>query len=197
MPATALKRTFNQSSKPSELRRKMLASIQIQWKQMRPDLHGDDAALREERLAYVTDLLNLKKPLTSLSLLSDKQLGVVLDGFRRRQESPRPVETKPSVAPTADIHHLAGSEQVFTIGKIFNYLNWSVETRAEFIAERFKRPNPAMLTPRQANSLTMILLTVAANKDLREAGATRISRRDTNAYIPTLKSKLEIGERKN
>ncbi|MCP9496252.1 MAG: hypothetical protein MSG64_17550 [Pyrinomonadaceae bacterium MAG19_C2-C3] len=194
--ATALKRKLNQPSKPSELRRKMLASIQIQWKQMRPDLHGDDAALRDERLAYVTDLLKLKKPLTSLSVLSDKQLGVVLDGFRRKLECPRAVEHKPPVVPSAEIIHLAGSEQVFTLGKLFNYLGWSVETRAEFVAERFKRPNPAMLSPRQANSLTMILLTIAAARDLKEQGVSQ-SRKDTNAYIPTLKSKLAIGERKN
>lgn len=175
-------------------RSKMIAAIHLEWRNRRPDLRHSSEESRDERLAFITDLLRLKRPLTSMRSLSDRQLGLVLDALHNGRVQQRlPVEKPAPASEGAEIIHLASTEQVFTINKILDYLGWRPEARANFIQQRFKRASPAMLSPKNAHSLMMILLNIAAARDVRERmGVMRVSRRMIGEEIPHLKARLGI-----
>ena len=181
---------------PRTSRSKMIAAIHLQWRNMRPDLRHSPEELRDERLAFITDLLKLKRPLSSMRSLSDRQLGIVLDALNSGRVQTRLPNSQPAPEPasgSAEIIHLASAEQVFAINKILDYLRWRTEAREKFIQQRFNRTSPAMLSPKDANSLVMILLTVAAARDVRHrTGAARVSRKMIHAEIPQLKIRVGI-----
>ncbi len=211
--STAKKRTWYSP----EARNGAFAAINIKWLQMRPDLRFEDRnTVRDERLAWVAAFLGLPK-LASLTDLTSDQIGIVLDemnrlsGGRPTNYAAKPVQrdVKPSAkvvniadyrqpnqpeAADAQITHLSGEAQIFTINKLVAAIGWSDEHFREFLFSKFRRRSPRMLTFKQCNSLTMILLNIAADKDLRAQGKTKISRAMTAKYIPILKRKLDINQ---
>jgi hypothetical protein len=181
----------------------MIAAIHLEWKKLRPDLRHDAGALRDERLSFITDALNLKRPLTSVRHLSDRQLGLALDAMRRLKSQPRLPDhsfceavaaPEREVESGAKIIHLASAEQVHTIHKLLDHLGWSLVAREKFIKDRFRRTGPAMLSPQQAHSLIRILLNIAAARAIRERGfsGARLSRAKIGAEIPAIKALLGI-----
>lgn len=184
-------------SKPASSRSRMIAAIHIEWAKIRRDLgKASHAELRDERLAYITRVLKLKRQVNSMRDLTDRQLGLVLDALRNFQpQLPGDVAHAAAQPATegAEIIHLASAEQVFTINKLLDHLGWSVDARERFIQQRFRRTSPAMLSPKQANSLTMILLNIAAQRAIRTRGIARVSRAMIQAEIPRLKERLGIG----
>lgn len=188
-----------------DARKRAIAAIQIMWQQMRPDLHGDRDALREERLVWISSFLDLKKPVDSITNLSDGQIGLVLEEMKRltgntksktvgdaRFRQPRPASLS---SAGADIIHLATEEQQFTAQKLFDFLAWSVEKKEQFLRERFNCPNVRMLRFEKANALMMILLNIAAHVDLK-AKNRKTGRAETAKHIGVIKRKLNIKENK-
>ena len=177
-------------------RNRMLAAINITWRNLRPDLHHSEEELRDERLAFITDALRLKRPLNSTRDLTERQLGTALDAMRRLES--QPMLPHGAAAPAAqnggaEIVHLATAEQVHVINKLLDHLGWSERAREEFIKRRFRRSGPSMLSPQQANSLVMILLNIAAARAVKDrGGAARVSRRMIAMEIPALKERLGI-----
>jgi hypothetical protein len=180
----------------------MISAIHIKWKKLRPDLRHDNDALRDERLAFITDTLKLKRTLNSMRELTNRQLGLVLDAMTRLESQPqlpdesfRRASANPkSEAEEGQVIHLASSEQVHVIHKLLDYLGWGTEAREKFIKQRFNRSTPAMLSPKDAHSLIMILLYIAAARSIKERGnaGKRVSRAQINAEIPALKERLGI-----
>lgn len=198
--STARKYTFNDALNAHEWRKKAYAAINIIWLQMRPDLKFEDkGTIREERLAWIASLLNLKK-LGSTTLLSDGQIGLVLDEMREMTGTkPAPVAAAPSSGNVVSIaqfkrQHYASGEQKYTLDKIIKHIGWTNEQTENFLKKRKFAPEFEKLSFKTANALTMILLNIAADKDLRRilGKGEKISRKMTADYIPTLKKKLEI-----
>ena len=214
--SAARKRSVNQRPMSPQSRNAAIAAIQICWKQMRPDLHGDKDALREERLIWIASFLQLRRPLASIKDLTDRQMGIVLEEMRRMTgTTPKPKivsdiarppldgnvvniadyrQPSPSEATEADVTHLSGEAQIFTINKLVGAIGWSDEHFRDFLFSKFRCRSPRMLTFNQCTSLTMILLTIAADKELRAQGHAKISRAMTAKYIPILKRKLSIDQ---
>jgi hypothetical protein len=190
----------------SDARRRMIAAINIQWPQLRPDLRFSRDELRDERLAYITGLLNLRKPLGSITELSDKQLGVVLDDYRHLREGNRTPQVHPfrrkSAAngpsmpgESAEVIHLATPEQVHTLDVIFHHVGWNQNHVGSFVAKRYRRRSTRMLTPKQAGALLMIMLSIGAQHDLKQQFPDRkFSRDEIHAEIPNLKARLGIDQ---
>lgn len=206
--ATAKKYTPNTASMSRQSRNNAYAAININWQQMRPDLRFEPAdVIRDERLAWIANFLGLKK-LDSTTELSDKQIGLLLDEMRR-MTGRAPKQTAAPLTDTnvvqfpnqqrrttelgdAEVVHLAGEAQIFTINKIVGFIGWSEEHFREFLFNRFRRRSPRLLKFKECNSLMMILINIAADKDLRALGKAKISRAMTAAHIPEIKRKLEI-----
>ena len=172
-----------------------MAAINIRWKELRPDLHGDEEAMRAERLAYAAQVLRLKHPISSMTELTNYHLNKVLFHFDELQRKPSlpgiPLaSTKP--AEPAEIIHLASAEQVFTINKLLDFLGWQAESRKKFLSARFRRENPVHLLPRQAQSLIRILLNIACSQELKSRGFRKVTRPMIATHIPALKKKLGI-----
>ena len=214
--STARKLNVNSRSMSPQSRNSAIAAIQICWKQMRPDLHGDKYVLREERLTWISNFLQLRRPLESVKNLSDGQMLLVLDEMKNMtgaKSTPSPREkgaierehrnvvniadyrkAADSEATDAEITHLSGEAQIFTINKLVGSIGWSDGHFREFLFKKFRRRSPRMLTFKDCNSLMMILLNIAADKELRAQGKTKISRAMTAKYIPILKKKLQIDQ---
>ncbi len=209
--STAKKRTFY----APQSRNGAYAAINIKWLQMRPDLRFENKEIiREERLAWIASFLRLPT-LDSLTNLTSDQIGLVLDEMNRMtgarqtnhagRESERTTKSTGKVVNIADyrqplaaepteaeITHLSGEAQIFTINKLVGAIGWSDEGFRDFLFKKFRRRSPRMLTFKNCNSLTMILLNIAADKELRAQGHAKISRAMTAQYIPILKKKLQI-----
>jgi hypothetical protein len=208
---TALQLVVNQSPKPQaqrpkskDVRAQTLRAIHATWRKICPDLEGEE--LRAARIAFASRVLNIRKPLKSMSKLSPKQLGIVLDEMRRHERAPAlpgvralPARSTPEACvpnETAEIHHLATQAQVDTINKLIRYLNWSALGAQAFIVDKFKRHSSNMLTPPQANSCTVILFTIAARKRIKDRGFEgKISRTLIHAEFPALKRELGIDQK--
>jgi hypothetical protein len=175
-------------------RRKMLAAIHIQWKELRPDLRHSLDELRAERLAFVADLLHFKGGLGSLSELTDRQLSRVLDRFRQMREQPAlpNCQVEQPQGGGAEIIHLASPEQVYTINKLLLHLGWGEAAKKAFLSRRFKRENPVHLRPKEAHSLIRILLNIACAAELKARGFQKVTRQQIRLQIPSLKARLGI-----
>lgn len=201
--ATARKFTVANTRMSPESRKRAMAAIQIMWQQMRPDLRGDREALREERLTWISSFLDLKKPIGSVTKLSDGQIGLVLEEMKRLTGNEKPksagnarfLRPRTSLASPsgAKIIHLATEEQQFTAQKIFDFLGWNVEKKEKFLMERFNCPNVRMLRYEKAHSLMMILLNIAAHTDLKAKGK-KTGRAETAKHIKAIKRRLKIGD---
>jgi hypothetical protein len=105
-----------------------------------------------------------------------------------------------SSASGGEVEYLSANEvseeQEFTIGKLFEYLGWGEEGKTDFLLKRKFPQKISALSFKKAHSLTMLLLNIAAHKDLKKLhGAdVKISRQMTAKYIPTLKRKLNIDQ---
>jgi hypothetical protein len=184
-----------------------IAAIHITWSKLRRDLKGDKEELRESRLLFMSQVLN--REVTTSRGLSQAKLGKVLDAMRALESSPLlpggvpTVEQPPAIeSAPAEVHHLATEAQVATSDKLFGYLGWSPEAIASFTEKRFKRKSPRLITPKQANSLTMILMNIAASRDIKrrwkaERGreVEHVSREMIRAEIPALKRRLGIDQK--
>ncbi len=180
-----------------ESRRRMIAAIQIQWKQLRPDLRHAPDELRDERLAFCANVLNLRHPLGSVADLTDRQLGKVLDALKEMQSQPRLPNCEVPQRPIAqaEIIHLASPEQVYTINKLLLHLGWGPDAQKAFMRRRFKRENPVHLRPREAQSLIRILFNIACSQELKERGFAKVTRKMIALQIPALKARLGIDRR--
>ncbi len=181
-------------------RARMIAAIHIKFKQVRRDLRGcTEAEIREERLAFINQTLNLKRPVSSMRDLTDRRLGLVLDKLSQLLAQPPLPNSRAVTTPQtegsggAEIVHLASAEQVYVINKLLDFLGWGLEAREKFISQRFKSKTPNMLSQKQAQSLTMILLYIAAQRSVKDrTGVARVSRKMIQAEIPDLKTRLGI-----
>jgi len=178
-----------------------IAAIHITWKKLRPDLRHDKDELRESRLAFMSQVL--KREVTSSRDLTLRKLGKVLDAMRELERAPllpgallAPERRSEAVAGLGEVVHLATEFQVVALNKIFDHLRWSLEAIEGFLFKRFKTKSHRMLTPDQANKLTMILLTIAASRDIKNrTKVERVSRAMVRAEIPALKRRLEIDQK--
>lgn len=185
-------------------RRKLLASINIIWKELRRDLHHSPSELREARLDFASAELKIPT-IGSFSELTNYQLGKVLEAMQREKAQPRlagcnvqtfqPAQQQANIQPSqADVTHLASDQQVWAIGRIFRYLGWSEKGREEFFKRNFRRNTPKMLTPKQAASAINILLGIAAARDIKARKGKQIKVSDgmKRAEIPALKYRIGI-----
>lgn len=183
-------------------RARTIAAIHITWKKLRRDLRDPDES-REQRLTFIAGVLNLKQPLESTRELTDKQLGRVLDRMRELEGQPElpgiqsiHATTQNTAAGEAEIHHLATAAQIAAIEKLLACLGWSDVAKDAFIQRRFKRTSPRLLSPKEANSLTMILLNIAAANAIRSrTSVNRVSRALIRVEIPALKRRLGIDQK--
>jgi hypothetical protein len=196
------------------IRARTIAAIHVTWKKLRPYLTDDPEQLRQARLDFINDVLKSKTEITSMRSVSDARLGRVLDAMRELERSPglpgisssefrvvRPGPESLGAKPEAEVFHLATESQVAAIVKLFDYLKWSMEARESFTRKRFRRASPSMLTPKQGNSLMMILMTIAASRDIKfrwKADTGRevehVSREMVRAEISALKRRLGIDQ---
>jgi hypothetical protein len=188
-------------------RSRMIAAIQITWKKIRPDLNNPEE-LREQRLEFMAGVLR-KKQIKSSRDCTTRQLGLVLDAMREFERQPEipglqsihataPRSVNDSATGEGDIHHLATAAQVATIDKLFLHLNWSAEATEGFVKKRYQRSSHCLITPKQANSLTMILLNIAASRAIKDrTNVKRVSRAMVHAEIPSLKRRLGIDQELN
>ena len=207
--STARKYAFNSHSISPESRRAAYAAININWLQMRPDLRFESKEIiRDERLAWISSFLQLARPLESTTKLTDGQIGLLLDEMRRMTGTV--AETKPkqltgtnvvqlsdykkpetSSPGSAEIKHLTGEAQSYTLEKLEKYIGWTAEQRENYLKPRFGAGNFRMLQFKQANALMMQMLNIAAQKDLKAQGK-KTGRAENAKYIPILKKKLQI-----
>jgi hypothetical protein len=214
---------------PSKATRiKRLARIHILWKELRPDLRFSDEDRKQELRAYACTVLDLPE-LASLGDLTDGKISKLLDALVRESSSPRlPGQTLPeqafrvppsggsppfvvppsgtqlavglTPAPSAEVIHLATEAQVWAINRLWNHLNWSPDARSKFLKDRFNRAAPRFLTPRQANKLITILLTITASAEIKKEAEDRgeplkrVSRAMAQGRFPQLKRELGIGQ---
>ena len=210
--STARKYAFNQPSMSPGSRRHCYAAINILWGRMRPDLHSESKEIvRDERLAWITSFLQLARPLSSTTKLTDGQIGLLLGEMRRMsgtKSGTKPkhltdtnvvqiADYKKSSATNkksdAEIIHLAGDAQIYTLEKLETYIGWTAEQRENYLKPRFGAGNFRMLQFKQANALMMQMLNIAAHKDLKATGK-KTGRAENAKYIPVLKKKLQIGD---
>lgn len=197
----------NHRPKPkASVRNRMMAKINIEFSKMRPDLRHSSEELKLERRAFCERVLGLRKPLDSMRRLTDGQLERVIEAIKAEKPqgtlegcsvhhfrgTDRGVSC--GVEQMAEIHHLAGPEQVWAINCVFDHLGWSATGRENFLKSKFNRTSPNMLSPKQANSTLMILFNIAASRDLKaKLGAEAvITKAMKGKYIPQLKRTLGI-----
>lgn len=202
MAAAHHARRENDRRNSQPTRTRMLAAVHVLWHKLRTDLHHDKDQERDERIAFINDVLRLKRPVSSMRALSDAQLGRVLDELRRREMQPTlagyvpPVKPAPVQPAVAEVVHLATTEQVFTVEKLFDCLGWTDDFREDFIERRFKRRKVFALTADRAHALIRVLLNVACSRALKEGGAGKVTREMIRAEIPRLKTRLGIDSRR-
>ena len=190
-------------------RRKMLAAVNIRWKQNRPDMRHDEEGLKQALRDFAAQVCGLGN-VESLGDLNNRELGRLLDALKEPSELKQPGPGvirgtfKGENARTlqranvgeGEIVHLASEAQKATLQKLFEFLEWDQEKSANFVAKRFKSLSLAMLKFKQAQSLTRILLNIAVSKEIkRQLGASiKVSREMTRAGIPDIKRRLGIDQ---
>lgn len=210
MRQTAMKSETTSRGKTARSKRaKMLSKIHLEFGKLCPGLSAEET--REARLDFCTKVLSLRAPLESMRRLSDAQLGRVIEAIKAEKRQPRlpgndvyqicPASPNTSCGPeqmgAAEVIHLAGPEQVWAINQVFGHLHWSQSGREKFLQSKYKRSAPTMLTPKQANSCLVILFTIAAHRDLKaKHGWAKVPRSAIRQYIPELKSRLGIDQKK-
>ncbi len=185
MPKAARKRNYSDG----EIKR-MRVAVVLEFRSQFPGL--DKSEESDERNAFVGKLLNLRKPIGSITELSGAQLGLALDLMKGKQK-----KQAGSLRSDRNVIFLsaerASKEQIFTIRKLLNYLKWSDEARTDFLTKRGFPANIETLRFKKATSLTNILLNIAAHKDLKSQGK-KTGRAAQAKYLKTLKRKLEIDQ---
>jgi len=183
------------------VRSKTIAAIHLTWKKLRRDLSDADES-REQRLTFMAGVLK-KDSISSTRDLTDRQLGRVLDAMRELERAPElpgmqvihRVSRSETTPATAEIIHLATAAQVSALKKLLAHLGWRAEAQEGFIEKRFHRKSVEMLSPKDAHSLTMILLNIAASNAVRSRGVKRASRLMIGDEIPRIKRLLGIDQK--
>ena len=192
--------------KPTNVRGQTLRAIHATWRKIAPPgLDGDE--LREARLTFANTVLRLNPRIESFSdkRMTSARLGAVLDAMRELERTPSLPGVEPAPvtrhlspdAEGAEIIHLATNAQVSAIERLRKYLGWTAIGLQNFLINKFNgKHSSSLLTPADANSCTMILLTIAARKRIKERGVTgKISRALIHAEIPALKRELGIDQK--
>jgi urease beta subunit len=185
----------------ADSRKRAYAAISINFMKMRPDLkHESKDIVREERLAFITELLDRKHPVTSLTALTDSNIHFVLDRMNAQLKPKMSAETTaikivPGAYQEAKIIHLTQEPQRWAIEKLISYLEWTQEYKEDYLTKRWKTKSERMLTTAQANSFTFQLLKTAASKDLKSLGKETKGKATLN-HIPIIKAKLGIDQTK-
>jgi hypothetical protein len=191
-----------------------IAAIHITWGKICRGKKLDKDELRQARLDFINNVLNPKTPIESLRdrVMTQAKLGKVLDAMRDLERAPllpgaeqlSGVRCQGPAGPgtqnpepgTGSVVHLATESQVATIEKLLAHLRWNAEATEGFIRKRFKTGSPRMLTVDAANKLTMILMTIAASRDIKDRkGVMRVSRVMIRMEIPELKRRLGIDQK--
>jgi hypothetical protein len=209
---TASQKAFKPSSEKT-VRGETIKAIHATWKKVVRGIDVNDKdELRDARLRFCERTLGLRRSLKSMSGLNGAQLGRVLDEMRRLERAPALPGTErlqlagappvsPGPAAGAEIHHLATKAQTDAIGKLVRYLGWTAIGKQAFIAKRYGRDSERMITPDQANSLTMVLFNIAGAKAIRDRRRenkqepTEVSRQMIRQEIPRLKRELGIDQK--
>ncbi len=194
------------------VRKAMLARINIEFPKTRPDLRHSPDEVKEALYDLCTAALNKKERVTSLRKLTDKELGRVIEAIKdclRQPQLPNSnvvkisqrrglscgIEQMGTAETEAEIIHLSGEEQVWAINQVFGFLKWGKEAREGFMRRRFNRTSPSMLSPADANSLLYILMRIAARKILTdEEGFKKPNQQQIASRIPAVKQQLGIGK---
>ncbi|HEV7700514.1 MAG TPA: hypothetical protein VGO43_09835 [Pyrinomonadaceae bacterium] len=208
-------RKFNQRSKDAQWRSRAYAAININWKLISPD--GD----RDERLAWITEYLGLRESLTSLTDLTDDQLGAVAGEMKRltgqsSQTAQRKYEKThiPELSGNVvagdfgrdrdeirsqdhETIHLASTEQIYTIEKLMAHIGWGKAAKFNYLIQRHGAGTPKLLTFAKATKAVNALLHIAGHQDLksRKGQGEKVSRDEVSKYIPLLKQQLKIDQR--
>jgi hypothetical protein len=201
---------IGRGSKKRSVRTETMRAIHVTWKKVAFGIDvSDKDELRVGRLRFCEKTLGLRRTLKSMGSLSGAQLGRVLDEMRRLERAPAlpgvvgaglvPARARAGTSPAptdeAEIYHLATTAQVEAIDKLFAYLNWTPAGIERFIDSKFHRTSARMLTPAQANALTMIIFNIAASRDIRARGAQHACRLAIRQEIPRLKRALGIDQK--
>lgn len=208
--------TARNSRNPKQVRNSMYAKIKIMWRELRPDLAHSAQELREGLLDFAQAELKLIEPIASLTQLSDRRLGNLIEALTREQRQPSlegcakhhirgtvRLGAEEGIQPDigGDVHHLASPAQVEAINKVFSYRRWSSEYQADFLKKKFRHSTPSMLTVKQANSALYILLRMTAHRDIQKRaegeGKTikKIGRVELGIEINSLKRRLKIDQK--
>jgi hypothetical protein len=214
----------------SDSRSKAIASIQINWKKISPDGDRDErlawiaAFLKLPGLGSLTDLTDAQlgavagemKRLTGAAPASvpaskprspfreSENGGTVVEGDFGSANIHRGVDTSNWSVGCITPTHLASHEQVYTLTKLQNHLEWDDAAAQKFINKRllkgkfnFGTITFRRLTFKQATNATNALLHVAAHRDLKRRTPDKpVSRDAINKYIPELKEVLGIDQRR-
>lgn len=226
--AAARQRAFNGRSTASGSRNAAIAAVQINWKKMSPD--GDRDERLEWISEYLGREVHSLTDLTDQQLGAVAGEMKRLTGTQAAVDSRQPQRVRTAsdsdrvpgnvVDINANVHranvnnenwsvsgedpttiHLASHEQIHTLGKLQEYLQWSEDSMAGFIRNHLRIASKAsfrQLTFKQATKATMILLNIAGHRDLKKRnGGKPVSRAELNKYIPLLKAELRIDQRRD
>ena len=205
----------------NDARRKMLAAVNIRWKQRRPDLRHDEEGLKEGLRSFAAQVCELAN-VESIGDLNNRELGRLLDALKEPSEMSRPMRRvkagdngvscgmfgrgksgDESVRPTTgsphskgEIVHLASEAQKITLQKLFEFAEWDAQKIQGFVSKRFRVKSFAMLRFHQANSLTRILLNIGVSKQIKKqvGKSVKVTEEMIRAGIPELKRKLGIDQ---
>lgn len=186
-----------QKSVPELAKHKLIAAIQIKWKQFRPSADAEES--RAERLEYIRRFLG-KRELSSVTKLTTHEMHQVLAEFDRQ------LTINPPTAPTAPRRRSSANilrfppkishEQKHTLEKLASYLKYDDAYIQQFFSVRagYKKCRTLSdLSNRQANKILFIFLRIAADAWLKNQGVEHRTSAQINAAIPQIKRELSIG----
>ncbi|HKV41776.1 MAG TPA: hypothetical protein VJX67_21410 [Blastocatellia bacterium] len=207
------KKATKTTVKANDGRRRMLAAVNIRWRQHRRDLRHDEATLKDELRSFAAQVCGLAN-VDSLADLNTRELGHLLDAlapgtarlpacpsltrptFDRTHSRPSTSQVGKGTRPGAEITHLASEPQKATLQKLVDFLEWDAPKGSSFIAKRFKSQSLGMLTFNQATKLTRILLNIAVSKEVKRqlGNDVKVTKTMTDAAIPEIKRRLGIDQ---
>jgi len=215
MSATAKKYIPKAQRKP--IRHRMYGKLHALWSQLRPDLSKGSDDYKEALHGFAEAELKTGR-IGSFTLLTDAQLGKVLEALEREAKQPRlykeVVKSQESgvVSPgqvlqgqfgskkgtrilndDSPVEHLASEQQTWAIKQVFGYLGWSEDFKSGFVKARFRTDKIEMLRNKEAHALLSILFNCAGSKYWKRQGKTKISKAMVASGVKEVKRLLKIG----
>jgi hypothetical protein len=215
MSATAKKYVPKSERKP--LRNRMYGKLHALWSQLRPDLSKGSDDYKEALYGFAEAELKTGR-IGSFTLLTDAQLGKVLEALEREANQPRlytEVRSQESGVTSpgqvlqgkfgsqaqgtrilnddSPVEHLASEQQTWAIGKVFGYLGWSDDFKSGFVKARFRTDKIEMLRTKEAHALLSILLNCAGSKYWKRQGKEKVSKAMVASGVKAVKTLLKIG----